>query len=434
MFLFARPINAADIAVDEFCSLTDAIRAANSDAAVGGCPAGDGADVITLTSNVTLWADLPRITTEITVEGAGFSISGNSAYRIFFVEASGELTLSHLTLADGKASDVPLPSGEKGKTGGAIINAGILTVNSSRFADNSADHGGAMHNLAGAELSILDSVFTGNTSEFRGGAIINPGSLVISNSTFSGNSTNWAGGAISNSGEGKLNDSTFSDNSAVVGGAVVNFSELSVSHSAFSDNTADERGGAFDNWASLSISNSSIIGNIAKESGGAIHSEGELILDYSTIGGNSADVGSGIYIFGDYYDNATATLTHVTLAQNVAGVDALMVVGEAPDAMVNLRNSIIAANKGGNCYGDLNENISNLIEDGTCDAKLSGNPMLGDLIEPEDGSPAYFPLLPGSPAIDAASSDYCPQADQIGTPRPQGESCDIGAIEFIPEN
>ena len=60
--------------------------------------------------------------------------------------------------------------------------------------------------------------------------------------------------------------------------------------------------------------------------------------------------------------------------------------------------------------------------------------MLGDLVEPEDGSPAYFLLLPGSPAIDAANSDYCPATDQIGTPRPQGDGCDIGAIEFIPES
>ena len=72
--------------------------------------------------------------------------------------------------------------------------------------------------------------------------------------------------------------------------------------------------------------------------------------------------------------------------------------------------------------------------DGSCDAEFSGNPMLGDLVEAEDGSPAYFPLLAGSPAIDAANSDFCPETDQIGTERPQGEGCDIGAIEFIPEN
>ena len=38
-------------------------------------------------------------------------------------------------------------------------------------------------------------------------------------------------------------------------------------------------------------------------------------------------------------------------------------------------------------------------------------------------------LLPGSPAIDAASSSGCPQRDQRGIARPQGPACDIGSYE-----
>ena len=56
--------------------------------------------------------------------------------------------------------------------------------------------------------------------------------------------------------------------------------------------------------------------------------------------------------------------------------------------------------------------------------------MLGELVEPEDSSPAYFPLLAGSRAIDAADDAHCPATDQIGTARPQGAGCDIGAIEY----
>ena len=58
------------------------------------------------------------------------------------------------------------------------------------------------------------------------------------------------------------------------------------------------------------------------------------------------------------------------------------------------------------------------------------DPMLGERVEPEDGSPAYFPLLADSRAIDAADDDYCPDTDQIGTARPQGAGCDVGAIEY----
>ncbi|MCE2472748.1 MAG: SH3 domain-containing protein [Anaerolineae bacterium] len=46
------------------------------------------------------------------------------------------------------------------------------------------------------------------------------------------------------------------------------------------------------------------------------------------------------------------------------------------------------------------------------------------------GDPVYLPLQVGSPAIDAADARFCPTRDQVGTPRPQGSGCDIGAIEW----
>ena len=37
--------------------------------------------------------------------------------------------------------------------------------------------------------------------------------------------------------------------------------------------------------------------------------------------------------------------------------------------------------------------------------------------------------LPGSPALDAASTPDCPTTDQRGVLRPQGAACDIGSYE-----
>ena len=51
--------------------------------------------------------------------------------------------------------------------------------------------------------------------------------------------------------------------------------------------------------------------------------------------------------------------------------------------------------------------------------------MLGELT----GSPAYYAPLDLSPAVDVAVAEYCLETDQLGTPRPQGGGCDIGAIE-----
>ena len=95
------------------------------------------------------------------------------------------------------------------------------------------------------------------------------------------------------------------------------------------------------------------------------------------------------------------------------------------------RNSLIANNSNGDCGGVYNTSrfSNNYIGDGSCSAHLSrsedGAPNLGALT----GSPAYYPLLAGSPAINAARADYCPTTDQAGAARPIGAACDIGAHE-----
>ena len=140
----ATPVYAADIAVDESCSLFDAITAANADEAVGGCPAGDGADVITLSADVTLAAELPRISSKITVEGGGFSISGNSAYRIFYVEENGTLRATRLTMQNGRSGPEAAPDLWQGD-GGAIYNEGNLDISDSVLSEN------ALHLAAGIQ-------------------------------------------------------------------------------------------------------------------------------------------------------------------------------------------------------------------------------------------------------------------------------------------
>ena len=79
------------------CTLWDAITAANTDTATNGCPAGSGADTITLGVNITLTASLPEITSEIIIEGAGYDIDGNDQYQIFRI-AGGNLTVNNITL------------------------------------------------------------------------------------------------------------------------------------------------------------------------------------------------------------------------------------------------------------------------------------------------------------------------------------------------
>ena len=513
VLLLAAPVYAADVRLSSRCTLADAIIAANSDRAEGDCPAGRGADTITLTRDITLDSDLPKITSSITIEGEGYTISGDHRYRIFYNEG-GALTIHDLTLTKGyvegeliRDEDGTLKVTTANSIGGAIYNEGELSIINSIIAGNSADSsggaiynrtgtvsvinssfsgnsvnedGGAIYNRAGT-VSISDSAFSSNSADERGGAVYNwqegelsianssfsgnlaiwggaiynwqEGELSIGSSTFSDNSANDAGGAILNEeyGELSVSDSSFSGNSADDGGAIYSKGELSISDSSFSGNSAnggggaianggelsvsingntfsgnsaDERGGAINNWGELSISVSSFSHNSAID-GGAIANGGELNINGNTFSGNSADERGGAI-----NNWSELSISDSTFNDNSADERGGAVYNEDELIMVN---SIIAGSGRDACYseGRLRHNINNFIQDGSCSPAFSGDPKLGELVEPEDGSPAYFPLLASSPAIDAADDGYCPATDQIGTVRPQGAGCDIGAIEYV---
>ena len=435
LVLLIAPVSyTADIAVNETCTLADAIKAANNDNAVGGCPAGDGADVITLSADITLDRALPLVTSEMTIEGTGFSIHGNRRTHIFGVNSRGALILNNMTISNGRAGwggaignlggkltiNESIISNSSADLGGAIGNEGAVTIYRSIIRKNSAENeGGAIHNIGGT-INIVESSFSGNKADTGGGAIHSEdGNLTISKTVFAHNSTaRLRGGAIYvEAGTLTITDSTFTSNRSIgnyfnSGGAIYNMLsarkdiKLNISSSAFYGNSASEDGGAIYNGNQfLTITNSTFISNTAGNHGGAIYNG-----DYSTL----------------------ATISNSTFMTNSARKDGGGLYVHPTRSTVKLHNTIIAgSNRGGDCYGRLAENIGNLIEDGSCFAELSGDPMLGESIELEDGSLAFFPLLEGSPAIDAANRRQCEKVDQIGTARPQGGGCDIGAIEFV---
>ena len=456
--LLASPVYAADIGLSSRCILADAIIAANSDRAEGDCPAGRGADTITLTRDITLDGGLPKITSDITIEGEGYTISGDNRYRIFYNDG-GALTIHDLMLIEGRAEgDLIIHRKADGAfrmtpaqpLGGAIANLGELSIVNSSFNDNMAEYsGGAIGNWG--ELSISGSSFSGNSAEF-GGAIANWGELSISDSIFSSNSADKGGGTIGNWDELNISGSSFSGNSAEFGGAIANWGELSISDSSFSHNSASYAGGAIYNWDELNITSSTFIGNSTDGTGGAIGNGGELSISDNSFSHNSADIlGGAIYNWGElsivnstFSDNSAdilggaignvegeLSIVSSTFSGNSAAAeigDAIFNREEGPLSMVN--NIIAGGENVCFSFDELKQNIGNFIQDGSCSPAFSGDPKLGELVEPEDGSPAYFPLLAGSPAIDAADDGYCLETDQIGAVRPQGDGCDIGAIEY----
>lgn len=255
---------------------------------------------------------------------------------------------------------------------------------------------------------------SGHAGDFGGTLASLEGSTVTINNSIIDSSWADEGGAIYHEGPVSIRNSTIVNNRAVLGGAIRNFgSILTIDGSHFWNNKAGCRnrigtcdhysgdGGAIYSRANsdIRITNSTFTGNSAPETGGAIFAFDNLSIVNSTFVGNTAETGGGI----------------------------IMNRGLSP--VILLQNNIVIDSKGGDCVGIRRGVSDNFISDGSCFADFSGDPRLGDLEQPEDGSPAYYPLLEDSLAIDTGQS--CPSSDQIGTRRPQGTACDLGAVEYV---
>ena len=392
------------------CTLKDQIIAFNTDAPFGACPAGDGADTIDLDDVYISEDPFPlRITSDITIEGNGGVIRDYYSRHQLFEVLGGHLTLRNVTLIGGYSP----------WTGGAIaVLKSRLTLQNVTIRDSSATFGGAIFN-DGGQVDIADSRFINNRA-------IDLGSW-----------DSGAGGAIFNSGALRIGNSLFSANQAAVGGAVSNRgtgAHAEITNSKFASNSVSDSGGALANGVvgQMRVAGSLFLDNVATGHevyptspgfGGAISSLDVIHIQNSTFSLNRAGYGGAIYL-----DHPKATLVHITVAQN-SGQD-LYVVDHSEKGFIKVVNSLIADD--GCWVSDYLfdfVSVGNLIEDGSCKADLQGDPLL----TPFDALTDMISLQAGSPAIDAADPEYCLPVDQLGAPRPLGGGCDIGAIEFVPE-
>ena len=265
---------------------------------------------------------------------------------------SGSGTINKISASfDGNSAD----------KGGAISNAGTMTIKGSTFTNNTAaTGGGAIHNMSSAKMKITGSSFTENDAnvggnDFGGGAIYNRGKIEVADTTFDDNeaqrggavhnvgdvgnsadatftnvdfNNNQAkidGGAIFNGSYSVINEltGTFTGNSVVHdeqdnnhrGGAIYNTGSSSIKNlsATFTDNTAD-KGGAISNAGTMTIKGSTFTNNTATTDGGAIHNmaKGEITFEGNNVfSGNKAN-GK----LNDIYNNGTITVaegSHLTL-------------------------------------------------------------------------------------------------------------------------
>ncbi|MCY4063962.1 MAG: right-handed parallel beta-helix repeat-containing protein [Chloroflexi bacterium] len=431
--LSARPVSAATIHVDSSCTLAQAIESANSNATPTGsnCEAGSSAvtDEINLSGNVTLasatdpnTANAIQITSSLTINGNHRTITGSNVDTLF--ELTGDISVT--------INDVTMKNNSQADSGGVIqaYSGANLTVNNGTFKDNSAEYvGGAISvSNSGGNLTITKSSFSNNQvtnttdSSVAGGAIYfvpSSKTLTISDSSFSSNSSTFVGGAMRCAGTCDITNSIFDSNSAGTLGGAIAFSDSpskTIRNSVLSKNTATNSGGAFSlsAVARVTVENSTVYENSSSDKGGAVH-------------GNITGI--------------TATFRHVTFVNNSATNEGKTIYVHAASTL-NLYNSIIkekASPTGADCVG-LDANIGNISDDSSCSSSssLNKNPLLGG----RAGSPAYYTLQAGSPAIDAANATQCGNLADVGgidvdqrgrrRPYPVGGGCDIGAFEWYP--
>ena len=254
--------------------------------------------------------------------GDGMSAQGGGYFQSAYGDKEASLDATDLTVTGNTAQGKSAYGGGMALFG---VKDGA-TIKNSTFSDNTASGteksmGGALFTgETGGQISVTtvtNSTFSNNKAEGAngwGGAIYNAGTLTVNGGEFTGNEAGKYGGAIAGDveGQGSLNitNATFTGNTSGAGGAIALWSDGikdAASHSIaarFEGNTAERKGGAIafltnhsgDKTVTASISGE-FLNNSAGESGGAIHSErGTLtITDATFSGNNAAQQGGAIY-------------------------------------------------------------------------------------------------------------------------------------------
>ena len=268
-------------------------------------------------------------------------------------------------------------------------NAGLTIDGDNRITLSGNDSVRVLY-VGVAGLLTLQNIIITHGSAAQGGGLFSEGTLIIIHSAFLNNSSTGSGGGVTNAGgTATITNSTFSNNSATGDG-----------------------GGAF-NSGTLTIANSTFSNNSANAGGGVINNSGTATILNSTFSGNSAIYeGGGVFTWNGGASPPTTTIRNTILANSAPGY-------------ADCWNHATGTLSGGN----------NIIETATtCNsiATITSDPNLGSLA----GSPAYFPLNAGSPAIDAGDDAVCAavpvsNTSQNGLTRPQGMHCDIGSVEAL---
>ncbi|WP_322821089.1 choice-of-anchor Q domain-containing protein [Chloroflexus sp.] len=419
---------------DGFCTLREAIASANN-AGNGDCGPDSAADdtiTFNVSGTITLASVLPPIASgagALTIDGGGnITISGDGSEQVLLINPGTNLTLQSLTITNGDSFGF----------GSGIQNSGTLTVTNSVLSNNAAGYGAGIDNTG--TLTITNSIFSNNAATTSSG-ILNAGTLTITNSSFSNNAATTSSSGIYNAGTLTITNSLLSNNTADYSAGVFNGTAdtLTITNSRLANNIASDSSGGIANSGTLTVTNSTFSTNQAGTlDGGGVYNQGALIIANSVLSSNAATTSGG-----GIANSGTLTVTNSTFSNNGAPNGG----GIHSTGTLTLNNTIIANSFVGDCRGSVASADHNLIENTGTDACNLTNGVNGNIIGQDPnlgiltGTPAYFSLNTGSPAIDKGSNAICAAApvnnqSQNGVTRPQdgnddsSATCDIGSYEL----
>ena len=207
----------------------------------------------------------------------------------------------------------------------------IVTINSSTFANNSANiSGGVMTTFGNSSFNINNSSFTNNSAGLYGSVILCRdsvgGSFKISDSFFTNNSASYHG-VITTFGNSlfDINNSTFTNNRARDGGvmwtSMASNSSFNISNSAFINNIAAYGGVGWITASSLVVSNSVFLNNKATKFGAVIRcSDGTLNIDNSNFSSNVVfNRGGGVF----FIRQCSTDISYSEFSQNNGSIYAI---------------------------------------------------------------------------------------------------------------
>jgi predicted outer membrane repeat protein len=373
----------------------------------------------------------------LVVNGSLFENNAAPSGGAIYVPATTNLVISDSTLRNNQANG-QIGAGEG--LGGAIYieTPSALTIHHTRFENNIAEVGGAIHSPVSPSTVTIDqgSLLDGNIAQTgSGGAVFSNGSVFVERSAFTNNSAVGLGGGIFNqNGSLTVSEVVFQDNSSgFTGGGIANLSStnLVVVSTTFEGNHAAYRGGGlYSSVSTPTLNNITFVRNSAGSGGGGgmMLVSGQYDLVNVTFSANTTTTSGG----GIRLDTGTVNLTNVTFYQNSAPSGGAI---HRDAGTFNLKNVILEQGpQGGNCSGGVPVSLGfNLSSDSSC-----------GLLQPGDIQSTPAKLLPlgyyggttkthlpsvNSPALNNGTQSGAPLVDQRGQPRPFGLAHDIGAVE-----